>query len=94
MNSRGLRSAATTPPERPQYAPTPEGSKITPVHTVLDEWGAAWVPMLALATVGVGVRAALRGPYVRHVDIPVEGLSPDLDGLRNEKRYKKLLTDR
>src|SRR5436190_89429 len=25
--SRGLRSAATTPPESPQYAPTPEGSQ-------------------------------------------------------------------
>ena len=51
-------------------------------HSILDESGAAWVPMLALATVGVGALAALRGPYVRRVDIPVEGLAPDLDGLR------------
>jgi uncharacterized protein len=51
-------------------------------HTVLDELGAAWVPVAALAAVGLGVLSALRGPYVRHVDIPVEGLAPDLDGLR------------
>src|SRR5207249_1479854 len=30
----------------------------------------------------VGAVAALRGPYVRRVDIPVEGLAPDLDGFR------------
>jgi hypothetical protein len=52
------------------------------VHTTLDESGAAWVPILALAAVGVGALAALRGPYVRRVDIPVEGLAPDLDGFR------------
>jgi predicted MPP superfamily phosphohydrolase len=44
------------------------------VHTLLDESGAAWVP--------VGALAALRGPYVRRVDIRVEGLAPDLDGFR------------
>jgi len=52
------------------------------VHTLLDEAGAAWVPVAALAAVCVGALAALRGPYVRRVDIPVEGLAPDLDGLR------------
>ena len=52
------------------------------VHTLLSEAGAAWVPVGALAAVGVGVLTALRGPYVRRVDIPVEGLAPDLDGLR------------
>ncbi len=52
------------------------------VHTVLDESGAAWVPVAALAAVCVGALAALRGPYVRRVDIPVEGLAPDLDGFR------------
>ena len=41
------------------------------LHTLLDEQGAAWVPV-----------AALWGPYVRRVDIPVEGLAPDLDGFR------------
>jgi len=52
------------------------------VHTRLDEAGAAWVPVAALAAVCVGALAALRGPYVRRVDIPVEGLAPDLDGFR------------
>jgi hypothetical protein len=52
------------------------------VHTLLDELGPAWVPVAALAAVCVGALAALRGPYVRRVDIPVEGLAPDLDGFR------------
>ena len=52
------------------------------VHMLLDESGAAWVPIGALVAVGVGATAALWGPYVRHVDIPVEGLAPDLDGFR------------
>lgn len=52
------------------------------VYTLLDEAGAAWVPVAALAAVGVGALAAWRGPYVRRVDVPVEGLAPDLDGLR------------
>jgi uncharacterized protein len=55
---------------------------LAPVHTWLDEASAAWAPAAALAAVGVGALAALRGPYVRRVDIPVEGLAPDLDGLR------------
>ena len=52
------------------------------VHPFLDEAGVAWVPVTALAAVGVGAMTALGGPYVRRVDIPVEGLAPDLDGLR------------
>lgn len=52
------------------------------LHARLTEAGTAWVPVGALAAVGVGVLAALRGPYVRHVEIPVEGLPPALDGLR------------
>src|SRR6185436_16044885 len=52
------------------------------VHTTLDESGAAWVPLVALAAVGVGALPVLWGPYVRRVDIPVEGLAPDLDGFR------------
>ena len=51
-------------------------------HTLLDESSAGWVPVAALAAVGAGALAALRGPYVRRVDIPVEGLAPDLDGFR------------
>ena len=52
------------------------------MHRLLAEVGAAWVPIGALAAVGIGGLAALGGPYVRRVDIPVEGLAPDLDGLR------------
>jgi predicted MPP superfamily phosphohydrolase len=52
------------------------------VHTLVDAAGAVWVPVGALAAVGVGALAALGGPYVRRVDIPVEGLAPDLNGLR------------
>ena len=52
------------------------------VHTRLLEAGAVWVPLAALAAVGVGALPTLAGPYVRHIDIPVEGLAPDLDGLR------------
>lgn len=51
-------------------------------HGVLEESSAPWVPVAALAAVGIGALAALRGPYVRRVDIPVEGLSSDLDGFR------------
>lgn len=36
----------------------------------------------ALAAVAVGALAALRGPHVKHVDIAVEGLHPDLEGYR------------
>ena len=51
------------------------------VHTLLDE-GRAWVPVAALVAVGIGALFALGGPYVRRVEIPVEGLAQDLDGLR------------
>jgi len=57
-------------------------SPLAPVHTMLDHSGAMWVPVAALAAVGAGALAALRGPYVRRIDIPVEGLPPDLDGFR------------
>jgi predicted MPP superfamily phosphohydrolase len=52
------------------------------VNTLLNDAGAAWVPVAALGAVGAGALAALGGPYVRRVDIPVEGLAPDLDGFR------------
>jgi predicted MPP superfamily phosphohydrolase len=52
------------------------------LHTRLADAGTAWVPLVALAAVGVGALPVLRGPYVRRVDIPVEGLAPDLDGFR------------
>ena len=52
------------------------------VHALVDAAGTAWVPLAAFGAVGVGVLAALRGPHVRRVDIPVDGLAPELDGLR------------
>ena len=52
------------------------------LHMLLDDRGAAWVPVGALVAVGVGALAALWGPYVRRIDIPVEGLARDLDGFR------------
>jgi predicted MPP superfamily phosphohydrolase len=52
------------------------------VHAFLEASGPTWVPVAALAAVGAGALAALRGPHVRRIDVPVEGLAPDLDGLR------------
>ena len=52
------------------------------LHTLLDEAGAVCAPVGALAAVGIGALTAFGGPYVRRIDIPVEGLPPDLDGLR------------
>jgi len=51
-------------------------------HALFAESGPAWVPLAALGAVGIGALSALRGPYVRRVDIPVEGLAADLDGIR------------
>jgi predicted MPP superfamily phosphohydrolase len=52
------------------------------VHAALVEAGASTVLWAALAALGLGALAALRGPHVRHVDIPIPGLHRDLDGLR------------
>jgi predicted MPP superfamily phosphohydrolase len=38
--------------------------------------------VLAVVALAAGALAALRGPHVRRVDVAVEGLHPDLDGLR------------
>ncbi len=40
------------------------------VHTRLGESGAPWVPLLALAAVGLGALPTFQEPYVRRVDIP------------------------
>src|SRR5215470_652968 len=48
---------------------------LAPAHTLLDEANVAWVPVGALVAVVIGALAALGGPYVRRVDIPVEGLA-------------------
>ena len=55
---------------------------LTAVRAFLDAAGTAWVPVGALVAVGIGFLVAMRGPHVRHVDIPVNGLAPELDGLR------------
>jgi len=55
---------------------------LAPVHAFV---GAMGVPVIlagsVLAMVAGGL-AALRGPHVRHVDIRIKGLPPDLDGFR------------
>ena len=52
------------------------------VRALLDKAGVAWVPIGALVAVGLGALVTLRGLSVRRIDIPVEGLPADLDGLR------------
>jgi predicted MPP superfamily phosphohydrolase len=52
------------------------------VHAVLVDGGAPAVFWGALVTLGLGALAALRGPHLRHVDVPIAGLHADLDGLR------------
>jgi uncharacterized protein len=52
------------------------------VHAALVDAGAPAVLWAALAALGLGALAALRGPHVRRVHIPIPGLHPDLDGLR------------
>ena len=52
------------------------------VHAFLDATSPAWVPVGALVAVSVGVLITALGPHVRRVDIPVEGLAPELDGLQ------------
>jgi predicted MPP superfamily phosphohydrolase len=51
-------------------------------HAFLDAASPAWVPVGALVAVSIGVLITALGPHVRRVDIPVEGLAPELDGLR------------
>jgi hypothetical protein len=52
------------------------------VHTLLADRGAALILVGSFAALGLGALAAQRGPRVRHVEIPIEGLAPDLEGLR------------
>ena len=48
----------------------------------LRDSGAAWVLAGSFAALAAGALAALRGPRVRQVDVPVEGLDPRLEGVR------------
>lgn len=52
------------------------------VHAVVRDTGAMWVFAGSVAALVAGALAALRGPHLRHVDIAIEGLDADLDGLR------------
>jgi uncharacterized protein len=52
------------------------------VHTALRDEGVPLVFVGSLIAMGLGILAALRGPHVRHVDVPIEGLDPRLDGFR------------
>ena len=51
-------------------------------HRVLREWGAAAVYAASLLALFTGALVALRGPRVARVNVPIEGLHPDLDGFR------------
>jgi len=52
------------------------------LHAVVANVGPSVVFWGALAALGLGALAALRGPHVCQVDIPIDALEPDLDGLR------------
>jgi hypothetical protein len=52
------------------------------VYVFVRESGPELVVGGAFLALAVGAAAALRGPRVRRVDIPIEGLDPALDGVR------------
>lgn len=51
------------------------------LYRLLDERGALLAFSASALALGVGLAAALRGPRVRRVRIPIDGLDPALDGL-------------
>jgi uncharacterized protein len=51
-------------------------------HDFLRHSGAAWVIIGSFIALAGGAAAALRGPRIRHVDVPVESLDPALEGVR------------
>jgi hypothetical protein len=51
-------------------------------YRFVDGSGVSWVFAGSFIALGVGAVSALRGPNVRHVDIPVAGLDARLAGLR------------
>ncbi|MDB5901643.1 MAG: metallophosphoesterase [Betaproteobacteria bacterium] len=51
-------------------------------HLLLREHGAMAVVVGSFIALVVGALVALRGPHVCRVDIPIEGLHPDLEGFR------------
>lgn len=52
------------------------------IHAFLLSSGPTWVMIGSFAALAAGALAALRGPHLRRVDIPVEGLDPALEGVR------------
>jgi predicted MPP superfamily phosphohydrolase len=58
------------------------GAPLAGIHSFLRASGAMGVLIGAFVTLAIGMLAALRGPRVRRVDIPIAGLAPALDGLR------------
>jgi len=52
------------------------------LHAVLDAAGATAVFAGAAAALGLGALAALRGPHLRHVDVPLADLPAQWEGLR------------
>jgi uncharacterized protein len=52
------------------------------VHAFADEQGPAVVIAGSIAALIMGAASALRGPRIRSVDIPIQGLHPDLVGFR------------
>jgi uncharacterized protein len=56
--------------------------ELSGVHASLGRAGATWIWIGSVLALGAGAAAALRGPHVREVDILVEGLDADLEGLR------------
>jgi uncharacterized protein len=58
------------------------GAPLAEVHALVRDSGPPWVIAAAFAALGAGTLAALRGPRVREVDIPIEGLDARLEGMR------------
>lgn len=52
------------------------------LHEAIDAAGAAAVFWGATALLALGALAALRGPHVRHVNVPIDALPAELDGYR------------
>ena len=57
-------------------------SSLSDLHAHLHDIGVPLVFVGSVIALGVGALAALRGPHVRHIDIPIDGLDAGLEGLR------------
>lgn len=51
------------------------------VSAAWEQGSRAAVLWVAALTLGIGVLAALRGPHVRRIDVPIEHLPPEFEGL-------------